>query len=179
VSTDELLAILEHRHLEVLVDADGIPRLKGDRSEASAKLLRVLKMDCHREEIIRRLRPIPARRVVLLTGERDSAVERVLEECPPEGHHGPGRRRTAMKRRRLPRLSHERAVHVFGFLADFAEAYPRLVEGDQKMYRDLARAALACLSDEQACLEMSVDPAIEQVIAPMVRAQLIERRQKT
>ena len=81
-----------------------------------------------------------------------------------------------MKRRRLPFVSHQRAVEVFGFLADFATAYPRLIEGDQKMYRDLARAAMSCLNDEQACQEMSVDPAIEQVIAPMVRAQVIDKQ---
>jgi hypothetical protein len=78
----------------------------------------------------------------------------------------------------MPRLSHERAVHVFGFLADFAELYPHLIEGDRRTYRDLARAAMDCLHDERACAEMSVDPAIEQVIAPMVRAQVMDERMR-
>jgi hypothetical protein len=77
------------------------------------------------------------------------------------------------------RLSHERAVHVFAFLADFAEHYPALIEGDQKMYRDLARAAMNALQDERMCAEMSMDKDIESVIAPMVRGQLhSERMQK-
>ena len=81
-----------------------------------------------------------------------------------------------MTKRRMPRMSHERAVHVYGFLADFAAMYPRLVEGDQKMYRDLARAALTCLRDEQACAEMSMDVDIETVLAPILRARIVEQR---
>jgi hypothetical protein len=76
------------------------------------------------------------------------------------------------------RLSHERALHVFGFLADFADAYPKLIEGDQKMYRDLARAAMNALQDERLCAEMSVDKTIEAVIAPMVRGQMISERMR-
>jgi hypothetical protein len=74
------------------------------------------------------------------------------------------------------RVSHERALHVFGFLADFADAYPRLTEADQKTYRDLARAAMNALQDERLCAEMSVDKTIEAVIAPMVRGQMISER---
>jgi hypothetical protein len=88
MSTDELLGYVKEFGLEVLVDPDGTPRLKGKRSEASEKLLRVLKLNRHREEIVRRLKPRLARRVVLLVGDRDSAVDRVLEECSPQGHHG-------------------------------------------------------------------------------------------
>jgi hypothetical protein len=73
-------------------------------------------------------------------------------------------------------MSHERALHVFGFLADFSDLYPRLIEGDQKMYRDLARAAMSALQDERLCAEMSMDKDIKSVIAPMVRGQMISER---
>jgi hypothetical protein len=88
VTTDEVLAILGDRGLTVVVSEQGGPSLKGDRSGASEKLLRVLAQPCHREEIVRRFRPKPGRRIVLLAGGGDSAAERVLEECPPQGHHG-------------------------------------------------------------------------------------------
>lgn len=78
--------------------------------------------------------------------------------------------------KKLPPQSHERMVHVFGYLADFAEAYPRLCEGEQRMYRDLARAAMTSLADEQACAAMCLAPDIEKVIAPMVRAQVLAER---
>lgn len=85
--------------------------------------------------------------------------------------------------KKLPRMSHERAVHVFGFLADYGELYPRLLEGDRAMYRDLARAALACLADEHMCDQMALAPDIDRVIAPLVRAQILaerlRRRQKS
>jgi hypothetical protein len=46
-------------------------------------------------------------------------------------------------------LTHERAVQVFGFLFSFAGTYPKLCEGDQRMYRDLCRAALLAIGDEE------------------------------
>jgi hypothetical protein len=59
-------------------------------------------------------------------------------------------------------------------LADFAEAYPRMIEGDQRTYRDLARAAMNALADERMCAEMSVDKDIDQVIHFVVRQQMLE-----
>jgi hypothetical protein len=86
MTTDELLNILKDRGLQVYVADDGTPKLKGKREELSPRLLRVLKF--HREEIVRRLKPRPPRRVVLLSNDdRDSQVEKVLQECDGEGHH--------------------------------------------------------------------------------------------
>jgi hypothetical protein len=46
-------------------------------------------------------------------------------------------------------LTHERMAHVFGFLFNYACTYPKLCEGDKAMYRDLCRAALLAIGDEQ------------------------------
>lgn len=66
-------------------------------------------------------------------------------------------------------LSHERAIEVFGFLADFAACYPDLCEGDQAMYRDLCRAALTSLDDEQRAEEMLLARGIDEVLLRVCR----------
>jgi hypothetical protein len=68
--------------------------------------------------------------------------------------------------------NHAQAAAVFAFLADWAEAYPHRCEGDARMYRDLARAALSALEDDELCAQMSVDRDIANVICPLVRAQV-------
>lgn len=61
-------------------------------------------------------------------------------------------------------MSHERAIHVLGFLHDFAAAYPSLCEGDQAMYRDLCRAALVSIDDEQRCESMLLSRDVNAVL---------------
>ena len=56
MTTDQLLAELGERGLSVVLK-DGLPRLCGDRSQATPPLLAVLRW--HREEIVRRLNPPP------------------------------------------------------------------------------------------------------------------------
>jgi hypothetical protein len=67
------------RGLIVAVE-DGKPRLIGPASARTPELMAALKE--HREALIERYCPVPARRVVLLVGERDSEVECVLEQLP-------------------------------------------------------------------------------------------------
>lgn len=70
-------------------------------------------------------------------------------------------------------MTHERAAHVLGFLADFADAYPHLCEGGQAMYRDLARAALAAVQEQAWCEDLligrEVERAMNQYVLGMVR----------
>lgn len=85
MSTDELLTILKDRGLEIIFGGDGCPRLKGENAEKSKKLIRVLKLECHRAEIIRRFKPKMPRRIVLLDDNEN--IVKVLEECEGTGHH--------------------------------------------------------------------------------------------
>lgn len=71
---------------------------------------------------------------------------------------------------RAPYLSHERAVQVFGFLAEFAGTYPSLCEHDQRHYRDLARAAILVMREQEDIKELGFSPAIELVLSKLVRA---------
>jgi hypothetical protein len=70
-------------------------------------------------------------------------------------------------------------VHVFGFLADFAALYPGLPEGERVMYRDLCRAALTALDDEQQAesmlLRYSVDEFLFRACRGDVGAWLLHR----
>lgn len=63
-----------------------------------------------------------------------------------------------------PRLTHETAVHVFRFLAEFAQAYPTLCEGEQRMYRDLTRAALLCIDDEQRAETQLLKRGVDEIL---------------
>lgn len=88
MSTDELLSVLKDRGLDIYFDDSGNPRLRGNTREVSPRLLRVLKLECHRSEILRRFGPKPSaapkpRRIVLLENGRDSDVERVLQDNVP------------------------------------------------------------------------------------------------
>lgn len=85
MSTDELLSILEDRGLRVVIGEDGAPRLQGDKSEASAKLLRVLKLPCHREEIVRRFRPKPRRQFLWRLGHTYTDLDDMPESWWPVG----------------------------------------------------------------------------------------------
>lgn len=62
-------------------------------------------------------------------------------------------------------LSHEAGTHLFLFLSAFAEAYPSLCEGEQKMYRDLARAAMICHEEERDCERLLLDHGVDAVLA--------------
>jgi hypothetical protein len=64
----------------------------------------------------------------------------------------------------MKQQSHERMTHVYGFLADFAAAYPRLSEGEQAMYRDLCRAALVTLDDEQKAESMLLGRSVDEFL---------------
>lgn len=78
MTTDEVLAVLRERGLEVVLK-DGEPALRGNAAEATPKLLRVLKL--HRAEILRRLLPHPLREWLWRTGHRDT-------ECPTDAKYG-------------------------------------------------------------------------------------------
>ncbi len=80
MTTDELLVIVKGRGLAVFVAADGSPRLRGKIGEVNEPLLKALKIPVHREEIIRRFKPV--RRVVVLKAGDDSEVEEILV-CEP------------------------------------------------------------------------------------------------
>ena len=54
--------------------------------------------------------------------------------------------------------------HVFGHLADFAAAYPGLLEGDRRTYRDLCRAAMLALDDEQRAESMLLARDVDELL---------------
>lgn len=84
-AVDLILADVQQAGLTLYLQ-DGAPRLTGPRSRITPDLVEALR--ANRTDIIRRLLPPAARRVVLLVEGRDSAVEKVLEECSPQGHRG-------------------------------------------------------------------------------------------
>lgn len=55
-------------------------------------------------------------------------------------------------------------MHVYGFLADFAAYRPTLCENDQRMYRDLCRAAMDCLGDERQAEDMLVGVGVDEIL---------------
>jgi hypothetical protein len=78
MSTDELLAIIRDRGLNVVLRPDGSPALRGagDLSqEASPRLLRVLRLPAHREAIVARLTPPPCRQWLWKYGHRFTEPE--------------------------------------------------------------------------------------------------------
>jgi hypothetical protein len=83
MTTDDLMGRLARRGLEVIVRPDGSTCLRGDRSQATPRLLRVIRH--HRAEILRRAGWEPSRRVVLLGDGPDARPERVLTETGPGG----------------------------------------------------------------------------------------------
>lgn len=85
MSTDELLSILKDRGFEVIVDEQGNPRLHGDRAELSEKLMRVLKLDYHRQEIIRRFKPKPRRQFLWRYGHTYTDPDNMPETWFPVG----------------------------------------------------------------------------------------------
>lgn len=82
MTTDELLEIIKERGLEIVVGMDGQPRLRGDNDEKTPKLIRVLKLEPHRSEIIRRYRKKRwfYRIVKLKTDDPFGEIEKVVEE---------------------------------------------------------------------------------------------------
>lgn len=73
-----------------------------------------------------------------------------------------------------PRPSHERMVQVFGFLADFAAAYPGLPEGEQRTYRDLCRAAMLALDDEERAESMLLTREVDEFLFRACRMDIGE-----
>lgn len=55
MTTDRLLQIVKLRGLEIYLREDGSPFIHGPREMVTDKLLSVIKLPYHREEIIRRL----------------------------------------------------------------------------------------------------------------------------
>jgi hypothetical protein len=80
-------------------------------------------------------------------------------------------------------LTYERHAHLFGYLAEFADAVPGLLERDPRFYRDLCRAALLTLGDERFFEECLLAGAVDVVLARVAqvdvgRLLLGELRQK-
>jgi len=86
MSLEHVLDILAERGLRINVGPDEKPSIVGPRDEVTDALREALAE--YRQEIILRFKPKMVRRVALLRGGRDSEVERVLEECVSQGHHG-------------------------------------------------------------------------------------------
>jgi hypothetical protein len=68
MTTDELLAKLAQRGVQVVLGKDGVPKLCGDKTIVTPKLRRVLRW--HRDAIIERLRPKPRREFLWRLGHR-------------------------------------------------------------------------------------------------------------
>ncbi len=75
MTTDDLLKRVEARSLEIVLTRDGNLTLKGNVKAATPNLMRVLKLPCHREEILRRL---GAKSVVIVETQ-------ALDPCPKCG----------------------------------------------------------------------------------------------
>lgn len=67
MSTDDLMKLLDSRGLKVSLRPDGTPSLSGPRSQATTRLLAVLRLPVHRDEIVRRLTPVVKSVVVVET----------------------------------------------------------------------------------------------------------------
>jgi hypothetical protein len=85
MTTDELLRLLKDRGLEVVLLPSGVPALRGPnvKTEATRRLLRVLQLPAHRDEIIARLQPKPLREFRWADGHRR------VECANDEGFHKP------------------------------------------------------------------------------------------
>ena len=70
--------------------------------------------------------------------------------------------------------SHERLTHVLGFLADFAGVYPSLCENEQAMYRDLCRAAMLALDDEERAESMLLKRSVDEFLVRACRSDVGE-----
>jgi hypothetical protein len=68
-------------------------------------------------------------------------------------------------------VTHEQAAAVFGFLCEFGKRYPTLCEGDRTLYRDLCRAALLALREDEWEQEAALGSAVERAMDQTVRAQ--------
>jgi hypothetical protein len=78
VTTDDVLAVVKERGLEVVLRPDGRPALRGPgnlRQEATERLLRVLRLPVHRETILARLRPAAPRQWLWRSGHRFTETE--------------------------------------------------------------------------------------------------------
>ena len=84
MTTDELLAEIRRLGMEVVSTECGGLALRGGGKvspKARAAIVAALKLPVHRDELARRLRPPPARRIVLIEGGRET----VLREMAPGG----------------------------------------------------------------------------------------------
>lgn len=61
-------------------------------------------------------------------------------------------------------MTHEQSIHVYNALATFAGRYPGMCEMDRRFYRDMSRAALLALREQEWEAEVAVGPEVERVI---------------
>lgn len=86
MSLNKMLDILAERGLCIEVESNGTPHIRGPREEVTDAVKEVLCV--YRDEIIARFKPKVLRRIVLLSGDRDSEVDRVLWEGTKGEEHG-------------------------------------------------------------------------------------------
>jgi ribosomal protein S19E (S16A) len=68
-------------------------------------------------------------------------------------------------------VTHEQAAAVFGFLCEFGKRYPTLCEGDRTLYRDLCRAAIIAIREQEWEEEAALGSAVERVMDQTARVQ--------
>lgn len=88
MTLDETIHLLHERGLSIRVEG-GKPRLSGPKEACTSELLASLRQ--YRQQIIAKFTPAVPRRIVLLTGDRVSQVQTVIEE--PEAMGCTGRAR--------------------------------------------------------------------------------------
>lgn len=83
MTTDELLSRLAELGIRVVLGDNGKPRLKGDTSTVTPKLLKVLKW--HRDNIIERMKPKPPREFLWRLGQTYKDVDNMPATWHPTG----------------------------------------------------------------------------------------------
>jgi hypothetical protein len=71
-----------------------------------------------------------------------------------------------------PLPNHEQMVHLFGFLASYANARPGALERDERTYRDLCRAAMDALGEDEFMENARLAGALDHVLAHAVKEQI-------
>lgn len=61
-------------------------------------------------------------------------------------------------------MTHEQSVHVYSALHAFAGRYPGACELDRQFYRDMARAALFALREQEWAEELAAGPDVERLV---------------
>lgn len=89
------------------------------------------------------------------------------ENARQANRNRPEKPTSSLQPRSLPlplKVTHERMVQVMGYLSDFAVAYPELSEGERQTYRDLCRAAMVSLDDEQKAESMLLGRSVDELL---------------